>query len=96
MSGLLLWDDWRTIKLWVSYTGIHVLIVLGIYDLSSAGSDLFELANQARASFSDGHMRGRIRDVGKMSSIARALRIGAGSGSGRKEERTPGSPPSML
>ena len=52
VSGLLLWEDWRTIKLWVSYIGIHILIVLGIYDLSSAGADVIDYAAQARRSMS--------------------------------------------
>ncbi len=70
VSGLVLWEDWRTIKLWVSYTGIHVLIVLGIYDLSSAGSDVIEFAAQARRSFS-APAAARMKEVAKMSSIAR-------------------------
>lgn len=34
-TGLVLWEDWRSIETWVSYTCIHALICLGIYDLTS-------------------------------------------------------------
>ena len=29
-SGLILWQDWRSIHLWVTYIGIHILILLGM------------------------------------------------------------------
>ena len=63
LSGLVIWGDAHTIDLWVSYVGIHVLIVLGIYDLSSAGSaQLHALA--AKGAF--GHitsLRGAIKTL---------------------------------
>jgi hypothetical protein len=39
--------DWKFISLWVTYIGIHVLIGLGIYDLSNVGSKIFEYAATA-------------------------------------------------
>mmetsp|Transcript_11026 Transcript_11026/g.28230 ORF Transcript_11026/g.28230 Transcript_11026/m.28230 type:complete len:309 (-) Transcript_11026:513-1439(-) len=78
VGGLLLWEDWRTIKLWVSYTGIHVLIVLGIYDLSSAGSEIFEIVHQARTGFTSGRMK-TIRDVGKGMAVLRMMKKGRGA-----------------
>jgi len=46
-TGLLVWEDWKFISLWVTYIGIHVLIGLGIYDLSNVGSKIFEYAATA-------------------------------------------------
>jgi len=46
LTGLIMWEDWRSIRSWVTYTGIHVLIVLGMYDISTA--DLFDHVRQTR------------------------------------------------
>ena len=59
LTGLILWEDWRTIRSWVSYVGIHVLILLGTYDISSA--DLFEHVRETR--------RGNLAVVGKSLSM---------------------------
>jgi len=49
LTGLLLWEDWRTIRMWASYVGIHVLVVLGLYMLSSAQLvSVLEYSNVAR------------------------------------------------
>jgi len=85
VSGLLLWEDWRTIKLWVSYTGIHVLIVLGIYDLSSAGSELIDYAAQVRESYSTSPAN-RIRKIARMSGIIRGMQSGLNSRGGKARE----------
>ena len=46
-TGLLLWGDGRTVRSWLSYAGVHVLILLGTYELSSA--DLCEHIRQRRS-----------------------------------------------
>lgn len=48
LTGLLVWQDWRTIHLWASYVGIHVLVVLGLYLLSSAQAGTIEYSNVVR------------------------------------------------
>jgi len=50
LTGLLVWEDWRTIQLWVTYVGIHVLIGLGIYDLANVSHKVFEYAGSATRS----------------------------------------------
>ena len=35
-SGLVLWQDWRSIDMWISYGGIYVQVLLGVYLLSAA------------------------------------------------------------
>jgi len=47
-TGLAVWEDWRSLSLWVTYSGIHTLILLGVYLLSAA--DLQELHASARQS----------------------------------------------
>eukprot|EP00931_Biecheleriopsis_adriatica_P004230 TRINITY_DN105931_c0_g1_i1.p1 TRINITY_DN105931_c0_g1~~TRINITY_DN105931_c0_g1_i1.p1 ORF type:complete len:411 (-),score=67.54 TRINITY_DN105931_c0_g1_i1:37-1248(-) len=34
-TGLCVWEDWRTIEYWTSYTSVYILIVLGVYEVSS-------------------------------------------------------------
>ena len=34
LTGLLVWEDWRTVTMWTTYIALHVIIGLGMYDLS--------------------------------------------------------------
>jgi len=48
LTGLTLWGDWATIRDWVSYVGIHILVLLGIYIVSAAQAKGFEFTHHAR------------------------------------------------
>lgn len=46
LTGLIMWEDWATIHSWVTYTGIHILIVLEMYDICKP--DLLATARESR------------------------------------------------
>jgi len=35
VTGLGVWEDWRTVTSWTAYTCVYILIVLGVYEVSS-------------------------------------------------------------
>mmetsp|Transcript_45161 Transcript_45161/g.125271 ORF Transcript_45161/g.125271 Transcript_45161/m.125271 type:complete len:457 (+) Transcript_45161:97-1467(+) len=35
LAGLCIWEDWRTVQHWVSYVMVYLLVVLGVYLVSS-------------------------------------------------------------
>ena len=45
-TGLVLWEDGKSITMWVTYAGIYVLVILGVYLLSSA--DVVQLVRAER------------------------------------------------
>merc|ERR1711920_450137 len=61
-NGLILWEDSRSIETWVSYTCIHILICLGIYDLSSE-EQLWKHADSARETLREGSFRRRSQSL---------------------------------
>jgi hypothetical protein len=71
-TGMVLWEDWRTVHLWVSYIGIHALIVLGTYSISSA--HLHEFVRESRQERLSGISR-HLSNSGKIKAAGGAFQF---------------------
>jgi len=62
ITGLILWEDWRTVRAWIAYIAVHFIMTLGIYLMSPLDA-LKMYQNQKRAKAANHLMNGELHKL---------------------------------